>query len=231
MPIMQQRRALGFLALFSFVVASTTACKDDPKAADGGEAKGDPKPADGAQAGKDDAGKAGADGSVAVPEGGSGPEGGAAEGGAAAGETSTTATEVAPPEPVDPVPALLETAKDLETPDDDAIKALDDALAAGADKIVLAKLANTRGEALVKKSESDRADAFFEWAKTTHTLFAEPVFNQAKLACLAGDADLCKELLLEVDKRGNKKLLKGVGLDPIFTPVADDSEIRKLYEK
>lgn len=227
MPITPPRLALGsFLTLFTLGVMSTaTACKgDEGNAADTDKAKTEP------EAGKADAEpEAKSDDGDAAVQDSAGP----AEAGAEPGTGTTTGPgEITPPpEPVDPVPALLETAKNLDTADDAAIKALDEAKAAGADKIDLAKLANARGEALVKKSEPDRAEPFFEWAKDAHTLYAEPVFNLAKQACLTGDADLCKELLLEVGKRGNKKLLKNVGVDPIFTPVQDDPEVRKLYEK
>lgn len=228
MALMQQRVALGsFVALFtlgvvSATIATTTACKgDEDSAGDTEKAKADSgAKSEGGEPVEDSAGKA--EGEVEPATTGAAVETG----------TTTGSGEVTPPpEPVDPVPALLEKAKNLDTPDEEAIKALDEAKAAGADKIDLAKLANTRGEALVKKGDADRADPFFEWAKEAHTLFAEPVFNLAKGACLAGDADVCKELLLEVKKRGNKKLLKNVGIDPIFAPVQDDPEVRKLYEK
>jgi hypothetical protein len=222
MPITSPRLALGsFLTLFTLaVVSTTTACKGDGSAIDTDNAKA------GAETVREPRNEAD-DPELTVQDS-------AAPAGAEPGTTGTTtgpAEVTPPPEPVDPVPALLETAKNLDTADDAAIKALDEAKAAGADKIDLAKLANTRGEALVSKSEPDRAEPFFEWAKDAHTLYAEPVFNLAKQACLTGDADLCKELLLEVKKRGNKKLLKNIGVDPIFTPVQDDAEIRKLYEK
>ncbi len=209
----------SFLALFSLGVVSTTvACTDDA---------GD----------KPDTGKVEPptkveeDKTPVVAESTGKPAGEAGPGAAEATGTTTSGGEIAPPEPVIDIPALLEQAKDLKTPDKDALAALDAAKAAGADKIEAAKVANTRGEKLIEKGEIDRATPFFEWAKDTHTLYGEPVFNLAKQACLAGDADLCKELLLEVQKRGNKKLVKQVGIDPIFTPVQDDPEVRKLYEK
>ncbi|MFV8749070.1 hypothetical protein ACNOYE_00810 [Nannocystaceae bacterium ST9] len=222
---MRQRPTLGsFLALFTLAVASTTiACKaDEGGAADTGEGKTEP------------AAKA-EDGPAAEGEPDKSDEGTTSTTGAVDTGTSTSTTsggELAPPEPTVDIPGLLAQAKDMKkTSDEDAIKALDEAKAAGADKIEAAKIANARGEALVADGEAERAEPFFEWAKDTHTLYAEPVFNLAKQACLAGEADSCKELLLEVKKRGNKKLLKNVGIDPIFAPVADDPDVRKLYEK
>lgn len=220
-----QRRLISrsFLTLFTLgllSVATTSACKGDKGGdADKTAAKTEPQPVTNTEGGEAgpvvDIGKptpAGeTTGAVAEPAG-----------------TTTGTVEVAPP-PVD-IPALLAKVKDLKTADEDALEALDEAMTASADKIEAAKIANGRGEALVNKGEADRATAFFEWSKATHTLYAEPVFNLAKGACLAGDADECKELLLEVKKRGNKKLLKQIGIDPIFTPVQDDPEVRKLYE-
>jgi hypothetical protein len=223
---MQQRLILrSFLVLFTTAVVSTTiACNKGDENAGADTEKAKTEPEDKAEGGEPAEGKA--------PEAEVGTGTGAPAGDSAGTSTTTTGGEVAPPpEPVVDTAALLETAKNLKTKDDDAIKALDEAVAAGADKIEAAKIANTRGEALVNKGDADRADPFFEWSKTTHTLFAEPVFNLAKGACLAGDADLCKEHLLEVKKRGNKKLLKNIGIDPIFAPVVDDPDVRKLYEK
>jgi hypothetical protein len=224
MAAMQRLTLRSFLGLFAVGAVSTTiACKgDESGSAETDKAKTETEPETKAEGGEAADGK--------EVEGGTGTGAAAGEG---TGTTTTTgAAEVAPPpEPVVDTAALLAKAKDLKTSDEDAIKALDEATAAGADKIEAAKVANTRGEALVGKGDADRADPFFEWAKTNHTLFAEPVFNLAKGACLAGDADLCKEHLLEVKKRGNKKLLKNIGIDPIFAPVADDPDVRKLYEK
>jgi hypothetical protein len=132
---------------------------------------------------------------------------------------------------VDPIPALLEQAKNLDTDDAAATKALNDAVAAGAAKLDVAKLANERGEALLTKGESERAEPFFVWARDAHNLFAEPVYNLAKLAAYAGDLDVAKEHLAELEKRGNKKLMKKVGVDPAFAPLQDDPDVRKIFEQ
>ena len=174
------------------------------------------------------AGEAGADKTTAA-EAGSGEPTPAAE----AGDVKEPDTgEPTPPEPVavDPAP-LLEQAKSLDTEDEAAKKALEDAIAAGAAKIEAAKIANARGEALMAKGEADRATAFFQWAADTHTLLSEPVYNLATLAAYAGDLEVAKEHLQELQKRGNKKLMKKVGVDPAFAPLHDDPDIRKIYEQ
>jgi hypothetical protein len=205
------------------VLSSTLACTDD-KAAGEAESGKAAKPAEG-----DADGKAGDAGEVAAATTTSGTSGGAAE---PAGTTSTTTGEVAPPEPPpDPLPGLMEKARDTKLSNADLTKALDEAKTAGGDVAELAKLANARGEKLVGKGEPEDAEAFFTWAKDADEKYPEPVYNLAKQSCLVGDADACKELLLEVKARGGKKLLKQVGTDPIFIIVADDSEVRKLYEK
>lgn len=131
----------------------------------------------------------------------------------------------------DPVPGLFEIVKSLDNDDDAANKALEDALAAGAAKLDAAKAAEERGEALMTKGESERAEAFFKWAMDAHTKYADPVYNLAKLAAYAGDLDLAKEHLVELQKRGNKKLMKKVGIEPAFAPLHDDPDVRKIYEQ
>jgi hypothetical protein len=150
-------------------------------------------------------------------------------------EEPTTAAEGGePPTPepvaVDPAP-MLESAKSLDTDDEAAKKALADAIAAGASKVDAAKTANARGEALMAKGESERATEFFEWSAKTHTLLSEPVYNLATLAAYAGDLEVAKEHLQELQKRGNKKLMKKVGVDPAFAPLHDDADVRKIYEQ
>lgn len=218
MPSLALRSLRLLLALA--VLSSTLACTDDkaPGEAESGKAA---KPAEG------EAGKAAEAGEAAA--GTTSTTSGAAE---PAGTTSTTTGEVAPPEPPpDPLPGLMEKARDTKLSDADLTKALDEAKTAGGDVVELAKLANARGEKLVGKGEAEDAEAFFTWAKDADEKYPEPVYALAKQSCLVGDADACKELLLEVKKRGGKKLLKQVGTDPIFIIVADDSEVRKLYEK
>lgn len=220
MPAMPRRLALGSLRLLLAVgvLSSTLACPDDKPAAEGESGKA-AKPAEGEQSGE-----AGAAATSTTSTTTGAPE--------PAGTTSTTTGEVAPPEPPpDPLPGLMEKARDTKLSDADLTKALDEAKTAGGDVVELAKLANARGEKLVGKGEAEDAEAFFTWAKDADEKYPEPVYNLAKQSCLVGDADACKELLLEVKKRGGKKLLKQVGTDPIFIIVADDSEVRKLYEK
>jgi hypothetical protein len=235
-----QRLSSGFVAVLSILALSTApACKGDK--ADAGDAKAD---ADDAKA---DAGDAKADDESAPAEAGeaeAGTEVGAGEGAEAeaeAGETQAgteagageAGTEAGAGETgeEDPVPALLETAKSLDSDDEAATKALAAAIDAGAPKLDAAKVANARGEALMTKGESERAETFFVWARDTHNLYADPVYNLAKLAAYAGDLAVAKEHLQELQKRGNKKLMKKVGVDPAFAPLQDDPEVRKIYEQ
>lgn len=167
----------------------------------------------------------------------------AAEGGAATGVAGADAGAVVPADtgaaeagavepPPGPDPAvLLAMAANLDTDDATATSSLNDAVAAGAPKLDVAKIANTRGEALLTKGESERAEPFFVWARDAHNLFSEPVYNLAKLAAYAGDLEVAKEHLEELEKRGNKKLMKKVGVEPAFTPLLDDPDVRKLFEQ
>jgi hypothetical protein len=150
----------------------------------------------------------------------------AADSGVAAAEAGT----VEPPPGPDPK-VLLEQAANLDTDDATAKKALEDAVAAGAEKLDAAKVANTRGEALLTKGEGERAEPFFIWARDAHNLFSEPVFNLAKMYAYAGDLEVAKEHLAELQKRGNKKLMKKVGVEPAFTPLLDDPDVKKIFEQ
>jgi hypothetical protein len=171
------------------------------------------------------AGEAGQPGPGEVAPGEGGAEAGAAEAGAAeAGPADPPVPEVKPED-------LFAQAKSLDTDDEAAKKALEDAIAAGGAKIDAAKVANERGEALMKDGESERAAAFFQWSADTHKLLGEPVYNLATLAAYAGDLDIAKEHLAELQKRGNKKLMKKVGVDPAFAPLVDDPDVRKIYEQ
>ncbi|PRQ06848.1 hypothetical protein ENSA7_34580 [Enhygromyxa salina] len=154
-----------------------------------------------------------------------GAEAGATTGAAEAGDGA----EVAPPE--DQIPGLFELAKSLDNDDAAAQKALEDAIAAGAAKLDAAKVANARGEVLLTKGEAERAEPFFVWARDAHSLYADPVFNLAKMAALAGDLEFAKEHLAELEKRGNKKLMKKVGVELAFAPLHDDPDVRKIYEQ
>ncbi|MFO7563899.1 MAG: hypothetical protein R6X02_14730 [Enhygromyxa sp.] len=131
----------------------------------------------------------------------------------------------------DLVPGLFEQAKSLDTDDAAAKQALADAIAAGGSKIDAAKAGYARGEALMSAGEAERAAAFYEWAADTHKLYADPVYKLATLAAYAGDLEIAKEHLQELQKRGNKKLMKKVGVDPAFAPLHDDPEVRKIYEQ
>ena len=179
----------------------------------------------GGEAGLASTGTPPADGGAVAAEGGAA---GAAEAGAEAG--AAEAGTVEPPAGPDPA-VLLAMAANLDTDDDTAKTALDDAVAAGAAKLDVAKVANTRGEALLTKGEIDRAEPFFVWARDAHNLFSEPVFNLAKMYANTGDLEVAKEHLAELEKRGNKKLMKKVGVEPAFTPLLDDPDVKKLYEQ
>lgn len=149
---------------------------------------------------------------------------------AADGENEPQPDAEQPAAAVDTAP-ILEKAKSLDTDDEAAKQALAEAIAAGVSKVDAAKTANARGEALMAKGESERAAEFFEWSAKTHTLLSEPVYNLATLAAYAGDLELAKEHLQELKKRGNKKLMKKVGVDPAFALLLDDDDVRKIYEQ
>jgi hypothetical protein len=233
-----QRLVLRGLAAALAVLALTVipACKDDKPVED--------KPAD-----KQPDPAASGDGAVTPPgegeaEAGVGPSGGeagqpdteevaAGEAGAAeAGSPEAGAPEAGTPEAAaDVVPGLFEQAKSLDTDDEAAKKALADAIAAGGTKIDAAKIAYARGEALMSDGEGERAAIFYQWAADTHKLYAEPIYKLATLAAYAGDLEIAKEHLQELQKRGNKKLMKKVGVDPAFAPLHDDPDVRKIYEQ
>lgn len=175
----------------------------------------------------------GGDAKAPPPEGAPTTAGPATTDGGAVAAADTGAAEagtVEPPAGPDPA-VLLAMAANLETDDATATSSLNDAVAAGAAKLDVAKVANTRGEALLTKGESERAEPFFVWARDAHNLFSEPVYNLAKLAAYAGDLEIAKEHLAELEKRGNKKLMKKVGVEPAFTPLLDDPDVRKLFEQ
>ncbi|MCA9682370.1 MAG: hypothetical protein KC457_09260, partial [Myxococcales bacterium] len=184
---MQRLAAAHSTLLLFFSLALMPACKGD--AAADGKADG-AKADDGGKA--DEAGAAGADGGGAAEagaaeagagaegggaaEGGAGAEGAAADGGAAAeggaetgaaqgGEAGGTEGQAAETGGEDVVAGLLEQAKNLETDDAAAKKALEDAIKAGANKLDAAKITNARGEALMTDGESERAEVFFVWAR------------------------------------------------------------------
>jgi hypothetical protein len=234
-----QSRSGGIVAALSVMTLLTlSACKGettDGKADSGAKSSDTDK--SGAEATPEDkAGPAEPGAEAGAASVGTPPaEGGGADAGAAGAEAgaeagAASAGTVEPPPGPDPA-VLLEQAGNLDTDDAVATKALEDAVAAGAAKLDVAKVANTRGEALLTKGESERAEPFFVWARDAHNLFSEPVFNLAKLAAYAGDLEVAKEHLQELEKRGNKKLMKKVGVEPAFTPLLDDPEVRKLFEQ
>jgi hypothetical protein len=232
-------RGLATTAL-SLTVFVTPACKgdkgEDPQptaAAEQPQAEGGAEdsaaPAEGEQAVADSATPA-EGGEAVAPSDDAGSETPAAD------EPTTAVDE--PPEPDEvaalpeesPVPGLFAQAKSLDTGDAEAKQALADAIAAGAARLDAAKVGNERGEALMKKGEGERAEEFFRWSADTHKLLAEPIYNLATLAAYAGDLEDAKELLEELGKRGNKRLMRRVGVDPAFALLHDDPDVRKIYE-
>ncbi|HLT36951.1 MAG TPA: hypothetical protein VK034_11720 [Enhygromyxa sp.] len=228
---MQRLAPRGFAAALSILALSLApACKGDQ--ADGGKsADKQPEPA------------ASGEGEVAPSEPGEGgpsqgeagqpqPEAGEVAAGEAGAAEAGAAEAGSPEQPaVDVVPGLFEQAKNLDTDDDAAKKALADAIAAGGPKIDAAKIAYERGDKLMADGEAERAAIFYQWAADTHKLYAEPVYKLATLAAYAGDLEIAKEHLAELQKRGNKKLMKKVGVDPAFAPLHDDPDVRKIYEQ
>lgn len=229
-----QRLSSGLAAAFSIMtLTAVPACKGETpdsktdstsaKPSDTAKPDGEPVADDGkapaAEGGAASTGVAAAEGGAVAPADTGAAEAGAAEAGA-----------VEPPPGPDPA-VLLAMAANLDTDDATATSSLNDAVAAGAPKLDVAKVANTRGEALLTKGESERAEPFFVWARDAHNLFSEPVYNLAKLAAYAGDLEVAKEHLEELEKRGNKKLMKKVGVEPAFTPLLDDPDVRKLFEQ
>jgi hypothetical protein len=234
-----QRLSSGLVALSILSLLAASACKGEST-----DGKADSSSAKSSDTAKTDGAAANADGKTGeiAPSGGeagvdAGAEAGAAsqgapeaDAGAAAEAGAAEAGTVEPPAGPDPA-VLLAMAANLDTDDATATSSLNDAVAAGAAKLDVAKVANTRGEALLTKGDIDRAEPFFVWARDAHNLFSEPVFNLAKMAANTGDLELAKEHLAELEKRGNKKLMKKVGVEPAFTPLLDDPDVRKLYEQ
>lgn len=238
---MQRLLPSGIAAVLSIIALTIApACKDD-KADESGKEQAGKQPE---QKSADD-GAVAASGGATANAGANAPGAEAGAGDAGAGETGAAkiagagteagelaADETGAAEPAeDVIPGLLEQAKNLDTDDDAAKKALADAVAAGAAKLDAAKIANERGEALMADGEGERAAVFFQWAADTHKIFAKPIYNLATLAAYAGDLEIAKEHLQELAKRGNKKLMKKVGVDPAFALLADDPEVRKIYEQ
>jgi hypothetical protein len=221
----------GIVAALSVITALTlSACKGEATdgKADAGAKSSETKKSDGVEIPGDKTVPTEPGAEAGVASGGTPPPDGTEAGAADAGATSAGTVE--PPAGPDPA-VLLAMAANLDTDDATATSSLDDAVAAGAAKLDVAKVANTRGEALLTKGEGERAEPFFVWARDAHNLFAEPVFNLAKMAALTGDLELAKEHLQELEKRGNKKLMKKVGVEPAFTPLIDDPDVRKLFEQ
>jgi hypothetical protein len=231
-----QRLSSGLATTLFMTALAISACKgesaDDKAVSTSAKSSDDAKPDGSEPATGQEAGDAKAPAEGGVTTAGA-AEGGAATDGGAVAPADTGAAEagaVEPPAGPDPA-VLLAMAANLDTDDATATSSLNDAVAAGAAKLDVAKVANTRGEALLTKGESERAEPFFVWARDAHNLFSEPVFNLAKLAAYAGDLEIAKEHLAELEKRGNKKLMKKVGVEPAFTPLLDDPDVRKLFEQ
>jgi hypothetical protein len=228
-----QRLSSGLAAALSIMtLTAVPACKGESP-----DGKTDSTGAKSSDAAKPDGSEPSAekDGDAKDPpaEGGAAPTGPSGGEGGVVAPADSGAAEAGTVEPAPgPDPAvLLAMAANLDTDDATATSSLNDAVAAGAAKLDVAKVANTRGEALLTKGESERAESFFVWARDAHNLFSEPVFNLAKLAAYAGDLEVAKEHLAELEKRGNKKLMKKVGVEPAFTPLLDDPDVRKLFEQ
>ncbi|MCA9693341.1 MAG: hypothetical protein KC636_27345 [Myxococcales bacterium] len=200
----------------------------DPASEDGKAADADAKSADAGGAIEAAGGSDAADSSEAAASEAAASEAPAASEAETAGEAppeDPAAAEAAKKETVD---KLVAEATNKKTKDDRAIKALEEAEAAGAELPELAKAANKRGESL--SGDPERAAKFFEWAKDKDEKFPDPVFNLAKQAVLTGDTETTITLLEEVKKRGGKKLLKQVGFDPLFEVVKDDPKVQALMK-
>jgi hypothetical protein len=229
-----QRLSSGLATTLFMTALAISACKgespDDKAVSTSAKSSDDAKPDGSEPAAGQEAGDAKASAEGKAAESGAATAG--ADGGAVAPADTGAAEAGAVEPPAGPDPAvLLAMAANLDTDDATATSSLNDAVAAGAAKLDVAKVANTRGEALLTKGESERAEPFFVWARDAHNLFSEPVFNLAKLAAYAGDLEIAKEHLAELEKRGNKKLMKKVGVEPAFTPLLDDPDVRKLFEQ
>ena len=130
-------------------------------------------------------------------------------------------------EPAGPDPkAMLATAVNRRTKDDDARKLLAEAEAAGASVRDVAKAAVDRG--LQLHATPDRAAAFFEWAAEKDPKYPDPIWHLARQAVVEGDVTRSKELLGTVNERGGKKLLQQIDFDPMWEIVKDDPDVRKL---
>lgn len=127
------------------------------------------------------------------------------------------------------IDALLKQAGDLKTDDLEALGALARAKEEGASARSLARAANRRGERLYASPE--RATRFFEWANRADKRFPTPSFNLAKLAANRGELPQAKVHLREVAARGGKKLLGTLEFDPTFAVLADDPEVRRLWQQ
>ena len=100
---------------------------------------------------------------------------------------------------------------------------------AGASGRRVAQSANRRGERLY--SAPDRATKFFEWANRMDKRYAEPSFNLAKIAANQGELAQAKVHLREVAARRGHKLLQTIEFDPTFAVLADDPDIRQLWQQ
>lgn len=122
--------------------------------------------------------------------------------------------------------SLLARAASMRISDNEAIKTLEQANAAGATAKQAALAANARGEKLFSKPE--RAELLFSWAQNHYPRHPLPVYNRAKLAAIRGDIAKVRLHLQTVKERGGLKLLRKVGFDPTFALVHDDPQVRSL---
>ena len=211
--------------------ASTTAAPTGSPAATGATGTTAAQGATGAPAAT---GATGATGSAAAT-GATGATGANAATGStgAAAATGTTGAAAATGAEADPEAikkALLEKiASTKQAKDDEAIELLDKAKEEESATVrELAQAANKRATRLFRYP--DRAKRFFEYAMTVDETYPDAPFHLAKLAATTGDIIATKEHLTEVKKRGGKKLLSTVEFDPTFALVADDPDVRKLWQ-
>jgi Flp pilus assembly protein TadD len=212
-----------------FLALSVTGCpkKDDqePEASEA-IAKSDPQPEAAAEAaveGDENPAAAEAD-ATGEPE--AEPAGVDETGETPGDETSEEASEEVE-EPAAPDPkALLKTAVNPRTKDDEAKTLMAQAEESGATVREVAKAGVDRGLAL--HATPERAKTFFEWAGEKDPKYPDPIWHLARQAAVQGDVDEAKELLGTVKQRGGKKLLQQIDFDPMWEILKDDPDVRKL---
>jgi hypothetical protein len=214
-----------------FFALSVTGCpkKDQEPEASEAVAKADPEPEAAAEAAVEGGEAADDDESPAVAEADATGEPEAVQAGVDdTGETpadETSEEEVEEPAAPDPK-ALLKTAINPRTKDDEARTLMAQAEESGATVREVAKAGVDRGLAL--HATPERAKAFFEWAGEKDPKYPDPIWHLARQAAVEGDVDVAKELLGTVKQRGGKKLLQQIDFDPMWEILKDDPDVRKL---